>query len=59
MHCLRLYWEHGFTYCFSLPGVASAIKYLDILERDNLLDNHDRIVERATTIFEDAGSQYF
>ena len=52
-------WEHGFTYCFSLPGVASAIKYLDILERDKLLDNHDSIVERATKIFEDAGYKIF
>jgi|688.fasta_scaffold68129_4 adenosylmethionine-8-amino-7-oxononanoate aminotransferase len=48
-------WEHGFTYNFSLPGIASATKYLDILERDNLLANHDNIVRRAETIFKDAG----
>ena len=52
-------WEHGFTYCFSLPGVASAVKYLEILERDKLLENHDSIVERATKIFEDAGYTVF
>jgi adenosylmethionine-8-amino-7-oxononanoate aminotransferase len=44
-------WEHGFTYNFSLPGIASATKYLDILERDNLLANHDKLVATATSIF--------
>jgi adenosylmethionine-8-amino-7-oxononanoate aminotransferase len=48
-------WEHGFTYNFSLPGIASATKYLDILERDNLLANHDRLVATATSIFKDSG----
>lgn len=47
-------WEHGFTYNFSLPGIASATKYLDILERDNLLANHDRLVATATSIFKDS-----
>ena len=48
-------WEHGFTYNFSLPGIASATKYLEILERDNLLANYDRLVATATSIFKDAG----
>lgn len=48
-------WEHGFTYCFSLAGIASATKYLDILERDRLLDNHDQLVQRATATFEECG----
>jgi adenosylmethionine-8-amino-7-oxononanoate aminotransferase len=48
-------WEHGFTYNFSLPGIASATKYLEILERDNLLANHDKIVATATSIIKDAG----
>jgi adenosylmethionine-8-amino-7-oxononanoate aminotransferase len=47
-------WEHGFTYSFSLPGIASATKYLDILERDNLLANHDRLVSTAESIFKDS-----
>jgi len=47
-------WEHGFTYSFSLPGIASATKYLDILERDNLLDDHNRLVATATSIFKDS-----
>lgn len=48
-------WEHGFTYNFSLPGIASAMKYLDIIERDDLLNNHNEIVSRAKKIFNDAG----
>jgi adenosylmethionine-8-amino-7-oxononanoate aminotransferase len=52
-------WEHGFTYCFSLPGIASAIKYLDILERDNLLANHDNIVKRAISVFNECGFEVF
>jgi adenosylmethionine-8-amino-7-oxononanoate aminotransferase len=48
-------WEHGFTYCFSLPGIASATKYLDILERDNLLADHDRLVKTAEAIIIDSG----
>lgn len=45
-------WEHGFTYSFSLAGIASATKYLEILERDNLLANHDELVRKATAVFE-------
>ena len=48
-------WEHGFTYFFSLAGIASAMKYLDILERDKLLTNHDRLVNTARDIFKDSG----
>jgi putrescine aminotransferase len=48
-------WEHGFTYCFSLAGIASAMKYLDILERDRLLDNHDHIVNTAESVFKESG----
>jgi adenosylmethionine-8-amino-7-oxononanoate aminotransferase len=47
-------WEHGFTYCFSLAGIASAMKYLDILERDNLLANHDELVKKATAVFKNS-----
>jgi acetylornithine aminotransferase/acetylornithine/N-succinyldiaminopimelate aminotransferase len=48
-------WEHGFTYSFSLAGIASAMKYLEILERDNLLANHDRLVSTAVSVFQDSG----
>jgi adenosylmethionine-8-amino-7-oxononanoate aminotransferase len=48
-------WEHGFTYSFSLSGIASAMKYIDILARDNILDKHDSIVQQAESIFKDCG----
>jgi adenosylmethionine-8-amino-7-oxononanoate aminotransferase len=48
-------WEHGFTYNFSLAGLASATKYLDILERDNILANHDNIVASAESVFKECG----
>jgi hypothetical protein len=46
-------WEHGFTYCFSLAGIASATKYLDILERDNLLANKDFIAAEIAAYIAD------
>ena len=49
------FWEHGFTYNFSLPGVASAMKYLEILERDKILEEHENIVKTARHIIEDEG----
>jgi putrescine aminotransferase len=52
-------WEHGFTYCFSLPGIASAVKYLDILERENLLANHNNIVDRAISVFNKCGFEVY
>jgi adenosylmethionine-8-amino-7-oxononanoate aminotransferase len=48
-------WEHGFTYNFSLPGIASATKYLEILERDRLLENHNKLVATAESIFKESG----
>jgi adenosylmethionine-8-amino-7-oxononanoate aminotransferase len=49
----NLRWEHGFTYNFNLSGIASAMKYLDILERDQLLQDHDVLVQRARAVFAD------
>jgi adenosylmethionine-8-amino-7-oxononanoate aminotransferase len=48
-------WEHGFTYNFSLAGIASAMKYLDIIEREKLFENHDRLVDTASSIFAECG----
>jgi adenosylmethionine-8-amino-7-oxononanoate aminotransferase len=47
----ELTWEHGFTYNFNLSGIASAMKYLDILERDQLLQQHDDLVAHAQGVF--------
>lgn len=48
-------WEHGFTYNYSLPGVLSCIKYIDILHKEQLMSQHHSIVATAKTIFEEAG----
>jgi adenosylmethionine-8-amino-7-oxononanoate aminotransferase len=48
-------WEHGFTYNFSLAGIASAMKYLDILERDDHLSRHNQIVNDASSVIKDCG----
>lgn len=48
-------WEHGFTYNFSLAGIASSMKYLDILERDNILPNHAKLVSLAESVFKKCG----
>jgi adenosylmethionine-8-amino-7-oxononanoate aminotransferase len=47
----KFIWEHGFTYNFSLPGIASAYKYIQILEEQNLLNGADDLIERATDLF--------
>lgn len=44
-------WEHGFTYSFSLPGILSCHRYLDILEQEQILQQHQKIITTARTIF--------
>lgn len=34
------FWSHGFTYSFSLTGVYSTLKYLDIIEKEKVFDNY-------------------
>lgn len=48
-------WEHGFTYSFSLPGILSCQKYLDILEQENVLAQHQMIVNTAQALFQQQG----
>jgi len=40
-------WEHGFTYNYSMPGILSALKYFEILEAEQVLEQHDSIKHRA------------
>lgn len=44
-------WEHGFTYNFSMPGIFSALRYIEILEEEKLLEKHNEIKLKATDIF--------
>jgi putrescine aminotransferase len=48
-------WQHGFTYSFSLPGILSTLKYIQILEQEKLLDSHNAIVSTSKKIFNSAG----
>lgn len=48
-------WGHGFTYNFSLAGILSTLKYLDILQQEQLLSKHTEICVTAKNIFNQAG----
>lgn len=48
-------WEHGFTYNYSLPGVLSCLKYIDILHSEQVLSNHHDLVNQGTETFVNAG----
>lgn len=48
-------WNHGFTYSFYYAGIASALKYIEILQRDGLMDNHNTLVEKTIATIKDAG----
>ena len=50
-------WEHGFTYNFSIPGIVSAIEYLDLVHNQNLVGQQASIVNRARQIFLDGGCE--
>jgi len=47
-------WNHGFTYSFYYAGIASALKYIDIIE-NGLLDNHEKLVKTAIDTIEKCG----
>jgi adenosylmethionine-8-amino-7-oxononanoate aminotransferase len=40
-------WDHGYTYSFSLPGINSVLKYIDILEKEQILDKYQSIQDTA------------
>ncbi len=48
-------WDHGFTYNFSLAGILSCIKYIDILHQEMPMEEHSRMVLTAKEIFQQAG----
>ena len=37
-------WPHGFSYSFSLSGIYSTLAYLDVIEKEQIFDNHLRLV---------------
>lgn len=51
-------WYHGFTYSFSLSGILSTLKTLDILEKENFMDSQGimtskfhEIVDKSKDVF--------
>jgi len=48
-------WDHGYTYNFSLAGINSALKYLQILEQENIFASFDAIQGKASDCFLAAG----
>jgi len=48
-------WEHGFTYNFSIPGIVSALEYLELVHNQNLVGQQPGIVNKARQLFVDCG----
>ena len=44
-------WEHGFTYNFSIPGIVSALEYLDIVHNQEHYERQAAICNRARKTF--------
>jgi len=48
-------WWHGHTYSFSLSGVLSMLEYINIIDKESVLDNHESIKNRAIDTFRNSG----
>lgn len=46
------FWSHGFTYSFSLTGVYSTLKYLDIVEKEKVFDNYTHLKPTSDAVFD-------
>lgn len=44
-------WDHGFSYSFHSAGILSSLKYVDILEKENLLSQVEQKKHAAEQIF--------
>lgn len=44
-------WCHGFTYVYSLSGIFSTLAYLDVLEKENILQNYAKMERWAKAVF--------
>ena len=45
------FWSHGFTYSFSLTGIYSTLKYLDIIEKENIFENYEYLKSKSNLMF--------
>lgn len=46
------FWSHGFTYSFSLTGIYSTLKYLDIVEQEKVFDNYAHLKPTSDAMFD-------
>lgn len=46
------FWSHGFTYSFSLTGVYSTLKYLEIIEQEKVFENYKHLKSLSDTMFD-------
>lgn len=46
------FWSHGFTYSFSLTGIYSTLKYLEIIEQENVFENYKHLKPVGDVIFD-------
>lgn len=43
---------HGFSYSFPMAGIISVLKYLEILEKENILSQYQKLINSATALFD-------
>ena len=52
-------WDHGFTYSFNSAGILSSLKYIDILEKEDLINQIAKKKEKADQCFKNNNCQVF
>jgi putrescine---pyruvate transaminase len=46
--CIKdAYFLHGFSYSFNMPGIISSLKYLEILEKNQVFDNFSNVRNKS------------
>ena len=45
------FWSHGFTYSFSLTGIYSTLKYLEIIEKESIFENYKYLKPKSNLMF--------
>jgi len=46
------FWSHGFTYSFSLGGIYSTLKYMQIIEDEKVFENFTPLKMRSNSMFD-------
>lgn len=50
---------HGFAYSFPMSGIIAALEFLDIIEREKILDNHNQIIDRMNNLAQELVDQEY